>query len=487
MPWQLGRAWGLRISDLARGGAHQKVLANTGELVKNPALEPVRHNMNASHNPRATISRRHFLGRGLRWGAAGVAAPYLLPSGVRAAPGQPGPNSRIGIGFIGIGRQASDLLKNLLTLPEGRFVAVADVNLKRAEAAAAKHGAVAYQDYRKLLERKDVDAIITATPEHWRALICIQACQAGKDIYAEKPMSLTIREGRLMAQAVRKYKRVLQTGSQQRSMWANRVGCELVRTGAFGKIQRVIAHNYPSPWECALPTEPVPDGLDWDMWCGATEVVPYNKDLYLPRANPGWLSFRPYSGGEMTGWGAHGFDQVQWALGMDEAGPIEVWTEGPKFDPPKYTAAEPKARGDKICNQPKVFFRYPGDTIMELGNGPMGGAIFIGEKGRITINRGLCESDPPEVAEDALRKRPAGFLDNHLKNWLQCIKSREKPIADVETGHRSASVCHLGNIARWAGRKLRWDPVKEIFPDDSEANSYLDRTRRKGYELPKSV
>ena len=404
-----------------------------------------------------------------------------------AANGQPGANDRIGVGFIGIGRQASDLMTVLVGLPEARVVAVADVNLKRAEAAAAKQSATAYQNYRKLLERKDVDAIITATPEHWRGLIVLESCQAGKDLYVEKPMTLTIREGRLMVQAARKYQRVFQTGSQQRSMLPNYVGCEMVRQGKLGKIQRVIAHNYPSPWEGKLPAEPVPEGLDWEMWCGPEALVPYNKDLYLPRANPGWLSFRPYSGGEMTGWGAHGFDQVQWALGMDNSGPLEVWTEGPAYDPPTYTAAEPKVRGDKICGQPKVFFRYAGDIVMELGNGPDGGAIFIGEKGKLTIDRAICKSDPPELAEEAMENRPKKFGENHLRNWLTCIKSREKPVADVETGHRSATVCHLGNIARWTGRKLRWDPVQERFPDDSKANDYLDRERRKPYTLPERI
>lgn len=438
-------------------------------------------------NQKISLSRRAFLRQTSLAAAAGVLAPNLIPSGVLAANGVPGANDRIGIGFIGIGRQASGLLGMLRGVKDAQFVAVADVNLKRAQETTAKHGGFACQDYRRLLERKEVDAIVTATPEHWRSLICIHACQAGKDLYVEKPMTLTIREGRLMVQAARKYKRVFQTGSQQRSMWPNYAGCELVRTGRLGKIQRILAYNYPTPWNGALPAQAVPDGLDWDMWCGPAEPVPYNKDLYLPRANPGWLSFRPYSGGEMTGWGAHGFDQVQWALGMDESGPIEVWTEGSKFDPPTYTAPESKARGDKICQEPKVFFRYPGDIIMELSTGPMGGALFIGDKGKLTIDRAVCKSDPPELAEDALEKSHRGFNENHLKNWLACIKTREKPVADAETGHRSATVCHLGNIARWTGRKLRWDPVKEIFPDDPEANQLLDRPRRKPYVLPETI
>ncbi len=419
--------------------------------------------------------------------AAGVALPQFLPSGVRAANGQLGANDKIGIGFIAIGRQASDLLRGAALLPETRILGFADVNLKRAREAAARYKADAYQDYRRLLERKDIDAIITATPDHWRALVCIHAAQAGKDIYGEKPMSLTIREGRLMVEAVRKYQRVFQTGSQQRSQRQNIAGCELVRSGAIGKIKRVIACNYPSPWEGDFPAQPVPDELNWDMWCGPNQIVPFNQDLYLPRANPGWISFRPYSGGEVTGWGAHGLDQVQSALGMDESGPIEVWVEGPKFNPPTYTKPESRARGEQTCMAPKVFFRYPGDIIMEFADGPNGGAVFIGEKGKITINRGVCQSEPnEELAENALRKaKDKG--GNHIQDWYNCIKSRAKPRADVEIGQRSTTVCHLANIARWAGRKLRWDPVKEIFPDDQQANEYLDRPRRKPWELPKSV
>jgi predicted dehydrogenase len=433
-------------------------------------------------------SRRAFLGRSSVLGVGAVVGlPQIVCRSVLGAAGQPGANDQVGIGFVGMGRQAGDLLRMLPAIKEARVVAIADLNLERAEAVAVRFNAAAMQDYRRLLERKEVDAIITATPDHWRALICIHACQAGKDVYAEKPLTLTIREGRRVVEAVRKYNRVLQTGSQQRTSWPNRCGCALVRNGAIGKINRVIAHNYPSPWECGLPGQPVPDKLDWDRWCGPVEPVPYNQDLYLPRANPGWISFRLFSGGEMTGWGAHGLDQVQWALGMDESGPVEVWPEGPRFDPPTYTVPESRERGDKICSQPKVFFRYAGDIIVELGDGPAGGAKFIGEKGTITIDRAVCKSDPPELAENALIERPAGLVESHLRDWFNAMRTRQRPAADVEIGHRSATVCHLANIARWTGQRLRWDPVKEVFPDAPEVNLFLDRPRRKGYELPDKV
>jgi predicted dehydrogenase len=435
--------------------------------------------------PSTPVSRRQFLSRGALAGAAGIAIPYLLPSAVLAAEGRPGANDRIGIAGVGIGRQGSGVLAGALHCPESRFVAIADVNQKRADAVAKKYGGIACQDYRKVLDRKDVDAIVTATPEHWRALICIHACQAGKDLYAEKPVSLTIREGRLMVRAARKYGRVFQVGSQQRSQPINRVASEFIRKGGLGKITKVVTMNYPSPFYCGLPGQPVPEGLDWDMWCGPTPLVPYHPELYIPRGKPGWLSFRPYSGGEMTGWGAHGFDQIQLALGMDGGGPVEIWVEGEKYNPPTITVPESNKRPNQICSEPKVFFRYANGIVLEPGKGPSFGGIFHGEKGTFTIDRGRCQSDPPELALEVAKG--ASTKDSHVRNWIDCIKSRALPNADVEIGHRSATVCHLGNIARWTNRRLRWDPVQEIFPDDPDANQYLDRQRRKPYELPETV
>ncbi|NLF68649.1 MAG: Gfo/Idh/MocA family oxidoreductase [Candidatus Anammoximicrobium sp.] len=438
-------------------------------------------------SPATTLSRRQFLRRSTALAAAGLAAPYLIPSGVLAFQGHPGANDRIGIGGVGIGRQGSGVLRGAVGSKDCRFIGIADVFLSRAQELCKKlGGGEAYQDYRRLLERKDVDAIVTATPDHWRALVTIHACQAGKDVYAEKALSLTVREGRLMVQAARKYNRVFQVGSQQRSQAVNRISCEYVRTGKLGKIKEVVGANYPSPWECALPAEPVPEGLDWDMWCGPAPLVPYNKDLFAPRANPGWLSFRPYSGGEMTGWGAHGIDQIQWALGMDESGPVEVWTEGAKFNPPTYTAPESRARGDKICQVPMIFYRYANGVVVKLDNGSGGGGIFFGEHGKMDLTRGRVNTNPADIAEEINRQAKGGD-QSHVGNWIECMKTRAKPVADVEIGHRSITVCHLGNIARWVGRRLRWDPVKEEFPDDPEANALLDRPRRAPYQLPETI
>ena len=447
---------------------------------------------------RHSVTRRDFL-RATTLVAAGAATPYLIPSGVLASGGKPGANDRIGIAGIGIGRQGSGVLHRAVSQPSARLVAIADVNLPRAKSTAAKYKCKAegVQDFRRVLDRNDVDAIVTATPEHWRALICILACQAQKDIYAEKPMSLTIHEGRLMVEAARKYKRVFQVGSQQRSQEINRVACEFIRKGGLGKISKITTMRYPSPFYCGLPGQPVPDGLDWDMWCGPTEVVPYHSELYIPRGKPGWLSFRPYSGGEMTGWGAHGLDMIQMALGMDESGPSEIWVEGPKFAPPTITVPESTSRPNQICSHPKVYWRYNNGVVLEMDavfgkvkgkpapTAPSFGGIFYGEKGVATIDRGRFVSDPPEIARDVAAA--ASAKETHVENWIECIKTRQKPNADVEIGHRSATVCHLGNIARWTNRKLTWDPVKETFPDDAEANDLLDRTRRKPWLLPETV
>ena len=421
--------------------------------------------------------------------------PYILPSGVLAMNGNPGANDRIVLGAIGVGRQGLHVLNHLAGL-HTRFAAIADVDLNRANQVAEHHDVDVYQDYRELLDRDDIDAVLVASPDHWHALHTIHAAQAGKDIYCEKPLTLTISEGRLMVDAVRKYDRVLQTGSQQRSSSREYRGCMLIRNGRIGNVQRVIAANYESPWHNGMPGEPIPDGLDWDMWCGHVEPHPYHPELKTPRGNPGWMSFRDFCAGEIANWGAHGLDQVQWALGMDDSGPIAVWTEGEPFDPPTYTEPEDRSRGNRICGSPKVYMEYPDGIIMEFENGPRGGAIFVGEEGTITIDRNHLSSDPGDLIEDPLEDPEVELYEstNHLQDWLDCIKERRKPICDVEVGHRSATVCHLGNVARWVsevtgetGQRLEWDPEAERFTNSDVANTFLDCERREPYTLPETV
>ena len=405
-------------------------------------------------------------------GAVSAALPWR-----RSLAAETAPSNRIRVGAIGVGKRASLLLDQLPETAE--IVALSDCNLPRAEEYKAKRTATwpVYQDYRRVLDHEDIDAVVVGVGDFQRVLPCIEACMAGKDVYAEKPLTLYVREGRALVDAVRKHGRVLQVGSQQRSMAINRLACEFVRSGGLGKLLEVRAVNYmnahasPSPLP---PGQPVPTGLDWNMWLNQVSDRPFNK------AWMGWFGWREFAGGEMTNWGAHGVDQIQWALGADETGPVEIrpLTEGPDG---------------------QVAMRYADGVVVNfiLEKGPVGGAVFIGEKGKLEINRNKITSNPPEIAVKILEKLDVAEEErkwsdqtalwqarDHMQNWLDCIRSREKPVADVEIGHRSITVCHLANLARQAGRSLRWDPSKEKFIDDPAADALLVRERRKGFELP---
>ena len=408
--------------------------------------------------------------------ASSIAIPYFIPSGVLAADGKPGANDRVTIGAIGVGTRGSLLLDQL---PDGaQLVALADCNMPRAEQYKSQRAGdwPVYQDYQRILERKDIDAVVIATQEFQRVLPSIHACQAGKDVYAEKPLSLYVREGRVLVDAARKYDRVFQVGTQQRSMAMNRIACKLIRDGGLGKVQKVLAPCYPgsaSPPTDFGPESPIPAGLNWDAWLNQASMRPFNDS---------WGGGgRDLSGGEMTNWGAHGVDQIQWALGTDDTGPVEM---------------RPMSEGQNG----KVAMRYASGVPIEfsLEQGPYGGAIFVCEKGKLEINRNKFTSNPPEIAIELLKQveeaeEELKWSDQtalwqakwHIQNWIDCIRSREKPVADVEIAHRSVSVCHLANITRWMNRPLTWDPVAESFVSDDEANQYVNRTRRAEYELPK--
>ncbi|MDR1963232.1 MAG: Gfo/Idh/MocA family oxidoreductase [Planctomycetaceae bacterium] len=438
-------------------------------------------------------SRRDFLCDSLKVAAISVSVPMLIPRTVfaDAATKRPGANDRIGVAGIGVGRQGSGVFGAAANDKRTEVICVCDVWKKRAEDTAAKYKLapeLAYQDYRKVIDNKNVDAIVTATPEHWRSLICVNAALAGKHLYVEKPITLTVEDGILIRKAAKKTGIVFQCGSMQRSMVPNYLGCQFIREGHLGKITEVISANYESPWLYNMSQEQIPEGLDWDLWCGPTEPVPYHSQLFIPRGNPGWLSFRNYSGGEMTGWGTHGFDQIQCALGMDETGPVEILVEGGKLEPPTYDKPESSKRGNEICSKPTLSYRYANGLTVRLAEGNRGGGIFIGEKGKVEIFRNKMTSNPKELAENWLKEHTTGDnalkLPSHTTDWINCIYNGKKPIGDLETGIRTATICHILNIARYLGRNLKWDPVKEEFPGDTEANTWLRREHRKGFEQP---
>jgi len=449
----------------------------------------------------AKKTRRDFLKVTVATGVASFAAPAIIPSRVLGGPGRGvAPSDKVIFGAIGTGSRSFSDTGALNKLAYAGFAAVCDVDLARARRdAAADRLSVdekfVYQDYRRLLDRKDIDAVVIASPDHWHALHAVHAAQAGKDVYVEKAMTLTVREGRVMVNAIRNNKRVLQVGSQQRSNANFHRACMLVRNGYIGKVTKVIGVNFAGAWESRLPAEPVPATLDWNMWMGPVEPKPFNENIRTSRSRPGWLSIKDFCGGEICGWGAHDLDQVQWALGMDESGPSEVWVEGQPFKP--WIAADASRVGRFFGPQETiVHMMYPGNIHLELSEAavPNGGALFIGEKGQVRIDRDRFEVSTPEWKTIPLDKMPTQLYtaDDHYRNFVDSIKSRRKPVADVEIGHRSATVCHIGNIARWVseqtqavGEKLKWDPKKEEFTNSKLGNSMLDRPRRKGYELPK--
>ncbi|MHB8956910.1 MAG: Gfo/Idh/MocA family protein [Pirellulaceae bacterium] len=417
--------------------------------------------------------------------SAALSLPMIVPAHVLGTPQSPGANERIRIGLIGPGFRARDLLKE--SPPDLEYVSLADCDLRQIAAykkwaAEALPGRLAdkcpqYQDYREMFDKEKLDGVIVATTTHARALICLHAMQAGLDVYAEKPLTLTIEEGQYLVRAERKYSRVFQTGTQQRSIPINNFGSDLVKNGSIGRVLSVECPNFLGPElrSTILPSEPTPAEMDWDQWCHQTPLVPYSPSLH-----PGlglWGRWRDYDGGGLgwgvTGWGAHAFDQVQRALGTDDTDPEKVWPEGEGPNCP-------------------VTLRYPGGTLLKLilpqGKGPGLGAIFVGEKGKIEINRNRLASNPAElvqgapIAED--RSEVDSIAERHIQNWVDCMRTRHKPVAHAEIGHRTQVICHLVNICRELGRPLEWDPVKEEFLADDEANRLRSRPRRPGYELP---
>jgi len=430
----------------------------------------------------STYSRRKFL-RATRNVAVGlgVVGPHIFLNRTKAATGQ-NPSEFIRVGFIGVGGQGNSNLQALMN----NAVAVCDVDQTRALSAQQRvekangRPCAVFGDYRKMLEDKSIDAVLISTPDHWHTLPAVHACEAGKDVYCEKPLTLFIEEGRVLVDTVRRTKRVFQTGSQQRSEAKFRKGCEYVRSGRLGKIKTVKVGlpgvNYLDQAKPPLvPDSKPPAGLDYDMWLGPAPLRPYNKNhvMYLFRF------FWDYSGGQMTNWGAHHLDITQWGLGMDQSGPIEI--EG---------TAVYNAEG--YYETPQTFdatYKYADGTIVycSIGTGKYrGGTTFEGERGSIHVTRGSVESTPEKILEEPLDDKSVRLYvsNQHHQNWLDCIKSRKDPICNVEVGHRSATVCHLGNIAIRTGKKVHWDPVKEQIVGDAELAKWTTRPYRAPWQLP---
>jgi len=390
------------------------------------------------------------------------------------------PNNKIQLGFIGVGKQGRGLMTNFVNYDASAIVAVSDVDRDKMslftetfnKALAKKNKAPQklneITSYRALLERKDIDAVVIASPDHWHAQMAVDAAKAGKDIYCEKPLSSSVAEGRAMVDAARKYQRVFQTGSMQRSWDRFRHAVELIRNGYIGEIKEIkvaIGAPYKS---CDLPTEQAPSNIDWDAWIGPAPYRGYHRDLACPIGDKRWGVWRdyfPFGGGMVTDWGAHMFDIVQWALDLDHSGPVH-------FKPP----SKPAEKG-------LVYTYENGITVTHTKWGEGNNEIqFIGTEGRLEVSRGYLKTFPDEsLAEKPIEKsNPVRVYhsENHHEDWLKAIKKRTRPICDVEIGHRTASVCNVANIAYALQRPLEWNPVREQFVDDPGANLMLDRAYR---------
>ena len=435
-----------------------------------------------------SIRRRKFL----KTVALAGAAPLILRLGLWAAENTP--SNQVTLGFIGMGTQGRGLMGGFLHRNDTRVLAVCDVDTTRREnaksivedhykdltKAGTYQGCTAYNDFRELLARKDIDGVVIATPDHWHALISIAAAKAGKDIYCEKPMAHTILEGRAMVKAVHSNHRVLQVGSMQRSSHEFRAACELVRNGIIGTVKKAEVAVGGPPWFCDLPGEPDEPGLDWSFWLGPAPMRPYNSILSprgVHKGFPDWRNYREYAAGAVGDWGAHHFDIVQWAFGFDDSGPVEI-----------LPAEDPKA-----THGVRLLYANGLEVTHIDGNG----ITFYGDKGKIYVNRGKFtlwlgdqvkadEADSCDVVVKELLPENAVRLyksTNHLSDWLNSMHTRKPPICDVETGQRTATVCNLVNIAYFYHVPLKWDPKREHFTGPNGKKEWLGREYRKPWAL----
>jgi len=448
----------------------------------------------------SALSRRQFL-RGASAIVAASSAPIILNGCAMGRGSRPAPSGRVNIGFIGVGNRGLNLLDDFLADERVQIVALCDVNAKSdgywdnkvagrdegkriAEAHYAKQmaagtfkGVDTLTDNRELLARPDIDAVVIATPDHWHALNVVDAANAGKDIYAEKPLSLTLREGRVMANAVKKNGVIFQVGSQQRSDKNFRHACELVRNGYIGQMKGAVCGlpagtpDYSKHGDRSAP-EAVPAGFDYEMWLGPAPQRPYTPAA----SHVNWRWVFDYSGGQLTDWCGHHPDIAQWGLGTSETGPIEIRNAKAEYAThPVYNTAVNYA----------FECVYANGLTLKIGSTEKSGVTFEGDEGWVWVNRGKIDASNKdlltlEIPEDKIKLYKS---DNHQRNFIDCVYSRAEAIAPIEQAHRSISIAHLGNIAMRVGRDLKWNPNRERFIGDADADQYLHRPYRGPWKL----
>lgn len=424
------------------------------------------------------VSRRGFITKtALATGAITILPRHIFGRGFVA------PSDRVNIGFIGLGKQSRGLANNFVGATNSQIIAACDVWSTKNEwfkGAVNKiyadkrnqnsyNGVTTYKNYNELLDRNDIDAVVIATPDHWHAIQAIDAMKAGKDVYCEKPLTHNINEGIDLVKTAKKTSKILQTGSMQRSNKNFRRACELVRNGYLGDIKQVLVNVGDPAVPYNLKAETLPSEVNWNNWCGPAPLLEYNHRLAPSRNDvdfwPDWRLYEEVGGGILCDWGAHMFDIVQWALGMDRSGPV-------KYVPPT----------DKTAVRGLKMYYDNGVEMIHQDFGRGWGVRFIGSKGTMDISRSYFETTPKNLVNAELTTSDTKLYDtkgNHYQDWITSIKNRTQPICDVETGHRSATVCNIANIAYNLGRDLDWDPVKEKFLKDKEANKMRGRKERK--------
>ena len=451
------------------------------------------------------MQRRKFINRTTLGTAALVGFPSIVPAHVL---GKDAPSNKINIGQIGCGRIAlGHDMADTLRFDDARIIAVCDLDSKRVEKAKIftdkfykeKTGKEKYMDtktygdYREMLLNKDIDAVMISTPDHWHSQPAMEAALAGKDIYLQKPTSLTIKEGQQLRDIVKKTGVILQVGTQQRAMPQFRVAAELVRNGRIGKIHTVKIGLPGDPAGPEAPEMPVPANLNFDMWLGSTPEVPYTEIGVHPQdgySRPGWLRIRNYGAGMITGWGQHHYDSAAWGMNTELTGPVSV----------EALAEFPKSGLWNVHGDFFVKHEYDNGMTVYTSGGYTNGIEYIGEDGWIFVSRGdyqASASDPVDQEKSAkalnasdpkLLESVIGQNETHLEqiedqhgNWLDCIKSRKAPISPIEKGHKACAICLISDIAMQFDRKLAWDNEKEMFVNDAEANAMLHREQRKPY------
>lgn len=385
-------------------------------------------------------------------------------------------------------------MKEVLGFKQAQVIAVCDVDSKRvkhAQQLVETHygsqsrdgnykGCAEYKDFRELVARKDIDAVTISTPDHWHTLPAIAAAKAGKDIFLQKPLTLTIEQGRVLSDTVRRYGRVFQVGSQQRSDTNFRFACELVRNGRIGKLQTVKVGFETDPATEPQPPMPIPENLDYDMWLGPAPWAEYTEKRVHPQndyGRPGWLRIQDYGAGMITGWGSHHLDIAQWGMDTEHTGPVEIVGQ----------AEYPKDGLWDVHGAFHIEYTYANGVKLICADNKKNkqGILFEGTEGWVYVDRGLLDAHPKSLLTSTIGTNEIHLYksNNHKANFLECIKSRAETIAPVEAGHRSCTVCLLGDIAMRLGRKLKWDPKQEQFTNDAEANRMLSRPMRSPWHL----